>query len=424
MKLQPRDRRVDRFLRRHRRQPAYRFTSVEDPRDRRGRRWSLQQLLQTLLDGLLANCPSLRDVEELTGARAERRGDGRRVPDTTLFNLLERLAPEGFLPSLHAQVYGLYRAKSLQPVGLPCGVLSIDGKEISTLDHDAEGSAQKSHRSHDGRPFWMPRVLRASLTSSPVRPCLHQMTVPADTNEMGAFADYFAQLESVYGGNDLYEIVTVDAGLVSREHAGLIHAADKAYVFALKETQPELRREAERLLVPLTARAPEAQTPWEKAKGKEWRRSLWRTVEIAEYHGWDSLQQAWLVRTESRDKDGRVEIVEDRYFLSSVRPGRLKPNQILQVVRGHWGIENDCFGTLDLRWGEDARRWATRGHAVEVLGVLRLMAYNLLQLLRVRHLRVRRVDGGWGEAPAWRTLFRWVWDALRTPVEGPTPIGP
>ena len=309
-------------------------------------------------------------------------------------------------------------------MGLPCGVLSFDGKQICALDHDAGGSAQKSHRSHDGTPFWMPRVLRATLTSSPVRPCLHQMTVPADTNEMGAFAEYFAQVMATYGHNDLFEIITGDAGLVSREHANLVAAADKSYVFALKETQPELRREAERLLVPMTATEPAAQTPWETAKGKQFRRSLWRTCEMAGYHDWAHLQQAWLVRTESRNKDGsNVVFVEDRYFLTSVRKGRLTPTQILQVVRGHWGIENDCFGTLDMRWGEDARRWATKGHAVEVLGVLRLMAYNLGQLLRVRHLRVRREEGGWGPMLSWRSVFRWIRDALRLPVEGKTQVG-
>jgi hypothetical protein len=421
MKLQPKDHRVDRFLRRHLRSATYDFAAVEDPRARRGRRWKLPTLLRTLLDGMLANCESLRDVEELTAQRAERGRTARRVPDTTLYQLAERLPVDGFLASLHQQVYGLYRGKSLEPAGLPCGVLSLDGKLICALDHDGDGAAQKSHSAHDGAPFWMPRVLRAVLTSSPTRPCVHQMTVPADTNEMGAFAAFFEQLVAAYGGNDFFEIVTGDAGLVSREHARLVTAADKAYVFALKDSQPELRREAERLLLPLTTTAPAAQTPWETAKGKQFRRSLWRTTDIAGYHDWTHLQQAWLVRTECRDKDGsNVAVVEDRYFLTSVRTGRLTPAQILQVVRGHWGIENDCFGTLDMRWGEDQRRWATRGHAVEVLGVLRLMAYNLLQLLRVRHLRVRRADGGWGEMLGWRSLFRWVRDALRLPASTAT----
>jgi hypothetical protein len=293
-------------------------------------------------------------------------------------------------------------------------VLTFDGKGIGALDHDVDGSAQKAHRSHDGSPYWLPRVLRAVLTSSPVRPCLDQMTVPAETNEMGAFSDFFSAVLAVYDA--LFEILTLDAGFAALELAGRVVAANKSYVIGLKDNQPELVREAKRLLEPLArSSSPEAQTPWERSKGKEVRRSLYRSSdEIAGWNGWDHLRQVWLVRQETRDADGGI-AVEDRYFLTSVRKGRLTPSQILLVVRGHWGIENDCFGTLDLQWHEDDRPFCTRGHAVEVLGLLRLLAYNLLRVLRMRHLRERDADGTPRPPHPWRQLFGWVRDALRLP---------
>ena len=49
MKLQLKDRRVDRFLTRYRRSEAFRFDAVEDPRARRGRRWTLKELLDAVL---------------------------------------------------------------------------------------------------------------------------------------------------------------------------------------------------------------------------------------------------------------------------------------------------------------------------------------------------------------------------------------
>ena len=102
--------------------------------------------------------------------------------------------------------------------------------------------------------------------------------------------------------------------------------------------------------------------------------------------GWESLRQGWLVRTAHRADDG-TEQHEDRYFISNVPVGRLSPSQILGVVRGHWGSKTTATG----RW-----TWCSAGRHADVyarqrptltLGVLRLLAYNLLQLARRKHLR-------------------------------------
>jgi len=425
MKLLPKDLRVKKYLQRHLSAPVYHFDQVPDPRSPRGKRWTLQTLLLTTLLGLMAGCKKLREVEDLTDEMGPvgRHYVPGRVPDTTLYELLVRLEPAPLRPQLRRQVKTLARQKALVPSGLPCGVMAVDGKGLGRLDHDAQGSAQKAHRAHDQSPYWLPRVLRAVLSSTAAKPALDQMSIPPDTNEMGVFGDFFAAQVLAYG--DLFEIVTVDAGMTSKDNADRVHAHHKGYVMALKGNQPELRAEAERLLLPLVDHAAEAETGWERVKGKLIRRRLYRSLEIAGYHDWTHLQQVWLVRQETRDpndSDDRV-TCEDRYFLTNLRKGRLSPSQILLVVRNHWGIENDCFWSLDAEFGEDTHPWATKGHAVEVLGLLRLMAYNLLQLGRKRHLRSR-----WGakmtDLPSWQQLFRWVWQALRltlAPPAGPSP---
>lgn len=423
MKLQPKKLRVHQFLERHLRAPVYRFDDVNDPRARRGRRHLLPSMLFALLYGLMAGCRSLREVEDLTEEMGPtgRTRVPRRIPDTTLYELVPRLSVDELREVQRRQVRTLWRGKCLVPVGLPCGVASIDGKGLGALDHDADGSAQKGIRVHDGTPYFLARTLRAVLTSAASKPALDQMAIPKETNEMGAFALFFAALMSAYGALDLFEIITVDAGMTSKHNADLVVAVNRAYVMALKGTQPELLAEARRLLLPMTQGAPCAVTPWERAQGKWVRRLLYRTDEIAGYHAWSHLRQAWLVRQESRVGDGPVTI-EDRYFLTSLRLGRLQPSQILQVVRGHWGIENDCFWSLDTQFGEDAMPWVTKGRSVEILGILRLLAYNLLQLLRKRHLLPR--SPGEKMLPSWSQLFRWVWMALQLNLSdygGPLP---
>jgi hypothetical protein len=81
------------------------------------------------------------------------------------------------------------------------------------------------------------------------------------------------------------------------------------------------------------------------------------------------------------------------------------------VVRSHWGIEHNSFQTLDRAWHEE-QAWCTQGAATDVLGLLRLWAYNLVGLLKGRYLRTARYRAltiagfvawleqisGWGEA--------------------------
>lgn len=410
MKIQARDRRVQRLLTRHMKAPAFRWDDVADPRDRRGRRWRLGELLDAVLLGQLSGCETLRGVEALTEdfGPTGRQYVHRRVPDTTLWDLLPRLSTNALRAKLHQQVRAAWRAKALRPVGLPCGVVAIDGKGLGALEHDAEGTAQKAHRSHDGTPYWLSRALRAVLTSAESRPCLDQMPIAAKTNEMGDFQSFFAGLMAVYGQGDLCEVFTVDAGMTSLANATQIDAANKGYVMALKGPQPELLAEAERLLS--RRRDPDAETEREVYKGKRVQRRLYRTGEVAGYHAWTHLRQAWRVEQISESPNGTTER-ENRYFLSNVPWGRFTPEQILTVVRGHWGIENDCFWTLDTQWHEDAVPWCSRGRAVEVLSWLRLMAYNVLQHARRRHMRVRRPDGTFEPQPPWRRLFTWVCQA-------------
>src|SRR5206468_2224000 len=80
---------------------------------------------------------------------------------------------------------------------------------------------------------------------------------------------------------------------------------------------------------------------------------------------------------------------ENRDYVTNLHWGRFKPAQILRVVRAHWGIENNCNWTLDVIWDEDTKVWCGQGMGIRVLGLLRLMADNLVSLWRCRYLRQR-----------------------------------
>ena len=117
MKVQPGDLRVQKCLTRHLKSPAYRWDDLTDPRDPRGVRRPLAQLLDALLLGLLSGACSLREVEAITeelGGFA-RQYVPERIPDTTLWDLIQRLFAEELRAKLVQQVRAADRQEALRP---------------------------------------------------------------------------------------------------------------------------------------------------------------------------------------------------------------------------------------------------------------------------------------------------------------------
>ena len=82
--------------------------------------------------------------------------------------------------------------------------------------------------------------------------------------------EVFRELEAAYAA--LIEIDSLDAGFCARATAPLIAAAHKGYIIGLKGHQPELLREAERLLGARTQA--EDRSDWEPYQGDQLRYHL------------------------------------------------------------------------------------------------------------------------------------------------------
>ncbi|HYO54353.1 hypothetical protein [Archangium sp.] len=124
----------------------------------------------------------------------------------------------------------------------------------------------------------------------------------------------------------------------------------------------------------------------ERVKG-EWVERELRVVEMPPEEDFPGARQLVWVR-QKRERDGGLPKVETRLFLTSVESRELSAEQMLTLVRRHWGIENGPNWTADVVLEEDTASPCLRGKAPFVLSWLRLLAYNLLALLRA-HLPVR-----------------------------------
>jgi hypothetical protein len=375
------------------RENALAFDRVRDPRARRGRRWTLRSLLTATFISMVAMERSFRGVERLTrdmrGCR-KKLGIPRRVPDSTLARLYGRLRDEtGLRQVLVDDIKRAHRRKALEPTQLPIGVVAIDGKTIWCGRKPVKDPACQAMPQTD-RTYFRLHALHAVLVSTAAQPCIDQLLVPAETNEMGALPSFLKRLTQAYRRISLLEVVTLDAGMTSAENARVVTENELRYVMALKETQPTLLAETQRLCGwgahKQVGYVCDARTPWQRYRGKRIRRELYRSSEIRSWPGWESAHQVWRVKQTAQHADGTVD-VENRYFVTSLPRERLTGQQILTLVRLHWGVENGCHWTMDVVLGEDARPWCTQGKALRMLSWMRLLAYNALRFLRDRYLR-------------------------------------
>lgn len=410
------------------REQALRFDDVQDPRYRRGQRWRIGTLLGAGLLGLVLLARSLRQAEQLTdelaGAKLLRRlGIHRRVPDSTLGEALATVAPAELLAQLHRQVRAEHRRKALAPERLGVGVLAIDGKTQAVLAEPANPYTCQAQGGEQGPARYLHRVLNATLISSRAAVCVHQMPIAAWTNEMGSFRDFFEGLEAAYGRSHLFDVVTTDAGVISREHAAWLDEKGYGYVVALKDNNPELELEARGLLQDLAEHEPPAAADdgFEADSSRGWvKRQLWISTELAGWPGWEHLRQVWLVRVwRKRTRDGEIEHIEDRIYATNLPVShKLRGKHALTLIRGHWRIDNELHGTLargagcprnEVQMREDDPWWVRRGCGLINMGLMRAMAYNILAIARAVHLRRRQL-------PGWRQIRDWLRDALIWPT--------
>lgn len=116
----------------------------------------------------------------------------------------------------------------------------------------------------------------------------------------------------------------------------------------------------------------------DKGHGRLEVRQIRVSTDLVGYSDWPGLAQVAEVRTR-RTILTTGEIQEQvRYLVTSLPPERASPERLLELSRGHWGIENQLFHIKDDSFGED--RHVLQGHASGTnLSALRNTALGLLR---------------------------------------------
>jgi len=233
------------------------------------------------------------------------------------------------------------------------GVVSIDGKAL-------RGAFMRGRKA---TPLHMVNVWAADT-----RMALAQRKAP-NRNEVAGVLEVLALLD-LDGA-----LVTADALHCRPDVAQAVRERKGHYVLAIKSNRGQLFKAAKELLD--TARKPARASlrPTSAHGRREHRQAIVAPApQLAKQFNFPAIVAVGRIDS-WRANAGKAAKHKVRYFLAS---RLLSAKKLLDVVRAHWGVENNLHWVLDVLFDEDACR-SRKDHAAENLAAIRKLALNALQ---------------------------------------------
>ena len=116
----------------------------------------------------------------------------------------------------------------------------------------------------------------------------------------------------------------------------------------------------------------------DKGHGRIERRTLRTTTVLTLGQKWAGMKQGFEIRRERTIKG--VTTVEVVHGITSLPEGEADAKRLMEITRGHWGIENGLHYVRDVTMGEDQSR-ARKGSTPQVLAALRNLVIFLVSLV-------------------------------------------
>jgi predicted transposase YbfD/YdcC len=116
-------------------------------------------------------------------------------------------------------------------------------------------------------------------------------------------------------------------------------------------------------------------TTIEKGHGRIEKRTLRTTTILTKHPDWKGLKQGFELVRERTEKGKTTQ--ETVYGITSLTREKASPERLLQLTRGHWGIENGLHYRRDVTMAEDASR-IRKGGAPQVMAAVRNSIVHVL----------------------------------------------
>ena len=353
------------------------FADLPDPRDARGLRHRLSDMLAIAICAVICGADDWEEVALFGEAKARFFGSflelSHGVPSHDTFGrVFAALDPEALESCLASWMRALGQSSAGQ-------LIAIDGKTLRRSFDRAAGKAA---------------IHMVSAWAAENELVLGQLVTDAKSNEVTAIPKLLELLD-LRGAT-----VTLDAEGCQKEIARTIHEGQGDYVLALKANQPTLYEEVRLFLDDAIATGGKGvalafHQSTEGDHGRIETRRCWVTPDVDWFEDraqWKGLKS--LAAVECERSVGDKTTCERRYFISSL-PG-IDAEAMAQAVRSHWGIENKLHWVLDVVFNEDSSRMRKR-HSAENYSRLRRIALNRLKQESTARLSIakKRLKAGW-----------------------------
>ena len=339
------------------------FADIPDVRNRRGTRHPLPAILALACCAMLCGARSYSAIAEWGrnyGSRIAQALGFTHIPPcaATLHLIFRRLDCVGFEAQLGAWAESVVASTPGGPARPQAAepAVALDGKTL-------RGSRKQG----------APGVHLLSALAHQVGVTLAQQAVADKTNEITAVETVLGQM--VLKGR----VVTMDALLTQTAVAQTIVDAGGDYVMSVQANQPHRRSDIELIFAePPVGDHQETAATLDIGHGRIEQRRLTTSQALAGYSAWPGLAQVFaLERSVITKKTGEVRS-ETVYGVTSLTSQGAAPSRVLELVRGHWQIENLSHWVRDVTFDED-RSQVRCGNIPQVMAALRNTTIGLLR---------------------------------------------
>lgn len=332
------------------------FRRLKDPRINRHKK---HQLLDIVIVAMCAVICGAEDWQQIATFGRERRdwlgrflGLTNGIPSHDTFErVFDRIDPRAFHQGFQNWVAALAEKLEIKHI-------AIDGKTLRGSGSDKLGPLH---------------LVSAWATEHHLS--LGQVATAEKSNEITAIPELLKLLD-IHGA-----IVTIDAMGCQKAIANEIVKGGGDYVLAVKDNQPNLLADIQELLEKELASDSEGRCQQHSTNDKGHGRVEKRHYTILKNPDGIRNQEEWtglkVVGMCVRERQvGKSEpTIEVSYFIGSKL---MSAKGYGEVLRNHWGIENNLHWQLDVSFGEDDNR-VTKRNGAENLSLLRRLALMMLK---------------------------------------------
>ena len=325
------------------------FSSIEDPRIERSKQYSLDTIFSLTIIAVICGIKSWEQIAMFGRLRQKELSTiiefNNGVPShDTIERVFSLIHPDAFHACFVAWTRALYNnAKKL---------IAFDGK-IARRSFDTAKNKEA--------------LYLVNAWASENKLVLGQFKTKGKGHEIAGIKELLTMLD-IKGS-----IISIDAIGCQKEITALIVEKQADYILAVKDNQEQLRKDITSSFTVIKANDVAEQIEKKNGRLDTRKCSVISNLKMIEKKTeWSGIKS--IIQIESKRTITDKEQTQVRYYISSLE----KPAEELnQLIRSHWGIENSLHFILDMNFDEDKSR-KRKGYSSQNFALVNKIAINLL----------------------------------------------